>query len=128
MLNLPFSSIDSPEMRRAGRDLLSLALMDARNHTLHLIGQYESALPSLAIARPDASDLNPPLWTLGHVGWFQERWLGRNLQRQLGPACDPSAAPLASIEPQADAWWDSGLANASQRWSLGLPDAGRIKT
>ena len=128
MLNMPFSSIDSPDMRRAGRDLLSLALMDARNHTLHLVGQYESALANLAIARPDATTLNPPLWTLGHVGWFQERWLGRNLQRQLGTACDPSAARLASIEPQADAWWDSSLGGAPQRWSLRLPGAGAIKT
>ena len=32
-------SIDSIDMRRAGRDLLSLALMDARNHTLQLLGR-----------------------------------------------------------------------------------------
>lgn len=128
MLNMPFSSIDSPDMRRAGRDLLSLALMDARNHSLHLIGQYESARANLAMARPSATHLDPALWTLGHIGWFQERWLGRNLQRQLGPACDPSATRLPSIEPQADAWWDPALVSASQRWSLELPGVGRIKT
>ena len=36
-------SIDSPAMRSAGRDLLSLALMDARNHTLQLLTQHENA-------------------------------------------------------------------------------------
>ena len=30
-------AIDSLDMARAGRDLLSLALIDARNHTLHLL-------------------------------------------------------------------------------------------
>ena len=34
-------SIDSPDMRRAGRELLSLALIDARNHTLHLLALYD---------------------------------------------------------------------------------------
>ena len=31
--------IDSPRIRQGGRDVLSLALMDARNHTLHLLTQ-----------------------------------------------------------------------------------------
>ena len=38
------ASIDSPSMRRAGRELLSLALMDARNHSLHLLAHFEQAL------------------------------------------------------------------------------------
>ena len=45
-------SIDSPDMRRAGRDLLSLALIDARNHTLHLLSLYEKALGSSALPLP----------------------------------------------------------------------------
>ena len=36
--------IDSPDMRRAGRELLSVALMDARNHSLHLVGQMSGLL------------------------------------------------------------------------------------
>ncbi len=128
MLNTRFLSIDSPDMRRAGRELLSLALMDARNHTLHLMGQYENALAASGFVVPCTPELNPPLWELGHVGWFQEWWIGRNLQRQMGTACDPSATRLASIEPQADRWWNSSQVAHDSRWALDLPDVASIKT
>ncbi len=116
------TSIDSPDMRLAGRDLLSLALMDARNHTLHLIGLYETALGSSRLDVPCLPELNPPLWELGHIAWFQEWWLGRNLQRQLGRRCDPTGVRLASIEPHADRWWNSSLVPHDSRWTLDLPD------
>ena len=115
-------------MRRAGPDLLSLALMDARNHTLHLIGQYEKALGASHFEVPCVPELNPPLWELGHIGWFQEWWLGRNLQRPLGRNCDPSATRLASLEPHADRWWNSGQVAHDSRWTLDLPSLVNIKT
>ena len=115
-------------MRRAGPDLLSLALMDARNHTLHLIGQYEKALGASHFEVPCVPELNPPLWELGHIGWFQEWWLGRNLQRSLGRNCDPSATRLASLEPRADRWWNSGQVAHDSRWTLDLPSLVNIKT
>ncbi|MBC7444967.1 MAG: ergothioneine biosynthesis protein EgtB [Polaromonas sp.] len=110
-------------MRRASRDLLSLALMDARNHTLHLFGQFRNALEAVNYRVPEHPALNPPLWLLGHVGWFQERWIGRNLQRSLGARCAPDACRLASIEPNADRWWDPEQAPHSARWALSLPDS-----
>lgn len=127
MSNKSLHAIDSIAMRQAGRELLSLALMDARNHTLHMIGQYEKTLAVANFTVPCRPELNPPLWELGHIGWFQEWWLGRNLQRQLGVACDPAAARLASIEPQADRWWDSGQVAHDSRWALDLADLTRIK-
>jgi len=114
--------IDSPLMRRAGRDLLSLALMDARNHTLHLFGQYQNALEAVNFRVAAAPELNPPLWMLGHVGWFQERWIGRNLQRALGSRCDAAQMPLASVEPNADRWWDADQTPPEARWTLALPN------
>ncbi|MDB5868168.1 MAG: hypothetical protein JWP96_500 [Polaromonas sp.] len=114
-------------MRRASRELLSLALMDARNHTLHLFGQYQNALESVNFAVPEQPNINPPLWTLGHVGWFQERWIGRNLQRALGTRCDPAQARLPSMEPNADRWWDAGQAPHHLRRTLGLPDMARCR-
>jgi iron(II)-dependent oxidoreductase len=121
------SFIDSPAMRSAGRDLLSVALMDARNHTLHLIGKYETALEASNFEVPCTPELSPTLWELGHIGWFQEWWLSRNLQRQLGRACEPTATRLASIEPQADRWWDSSQMAHASRWALDLPDLSSIK-
>ena len=114
--------IDSPRMRSAGRELLSLALIDARNHTLQLFGQYQKALEAVNFAVPQLATLKPPLWELGHIGWFQEHWIGRNLQRALGPRCQSAQTRLASIEPDADRWWNSDHVPHATRWTLDLPD------
>lgn len=114
-------------MRQAGRDLLGLALMDARNQTLHLIEQYQQALGGLGMDFPCLPELNPPLWELGHIGWFQERWIGRNLQRHQGPHGDPLATQLASLLPYADHWWDSSRVPHDSRWSLDLPSLADTK-
>ena len=68
-------SVDSPALRHASGELLSLALMDARNHTLYLMSQYEQALGTKQFQVPFFPELNPPLWELGHIGWFQEWWM-----------------------------------------------------
>jgi iron(II)-dependent oxidoreductase len=119
--------IDSPLMRSGGKGMLSLALMDARNHTLHLFAQYQNALEASMYTVPFGTTLNPPLWELGHVGWFQEWWLSRNTQRALGPGCDPSHTRLDSIEPNADRWWDSTHVAHDTRWQLDLPDVDAIR-
>ncbi len=124
-------SIDSIDVRRAGREVLSLALMDARNHSLHLITQLEAAGEPTAFDAASRLHLNanlsPPMWVLGHIGWFQEWWIARNLQRQRGTLADPTVVRLASIEPRADAWWNPALNSVAARWSLALPPAQTIK-
>ncbi len=119
--------IDSPLMRRQGKELLSLALMDARNHTLHLFAQYQKTLEAVNYVVPQLATVNPPLWELGHIGWFQEWWIARNMQRALGPRCEPQHARLASIEPSADRWWDSTHVAHDRRWKLDLPKANQIR-
>lgn len=112
--------------------MLSLALMDARNHTLQLMAQFERLLPDLRISLASGvqrqAELEPPLWLLGHVGWFQEYWIGRNTQRHLGRHCPPQPASLASIEPRADRCFDPRLAHRSERWTQSYPDTGSIRT
>ena len=114
-------------MRSGGKDLLSLALMDARNHTLHLFAQYQNALEAVDYLVPQGETTNPPLWELGHIGWFQEWWIARNLQRALGARCEPAHTRLASIEPNADRWWDSSQVLHSTRWQLDLPNVNKIR-
>lgn len=53
--------------------------------------------------------VEPPLWELGHVGWFQERWILRKLYGD---------APLL---PQADALYDSFNIPNVERWDLDFP-------
>ncbi|TAM53293.1 MAG: hypothetical protein EPN61_00580, partial [Burkholderiaceae bacterium] len=91
------ASIDSPDMRGAGRELLSLALMDARNHTLYLLALYEKALGAIKIAAPQPAEVEPLLWLAGHIGWFAEFWIARNTQRMLGSRCPHEPTHLASI-------------------------------
>ena len=122
---LPATTDDS-ELRRASRERLSLALMDARNHTLQLLARFEQALgPSLRV--PLRPETLPPLWLVGHVGWLAEYWIARNPQRAQGPRCPGDGVRLASIEPQADAWFDPALVPHDARWQLPLPDAAGVK-
>jgi gamma-glutamyl hercynylcysteine S-oxide synthase len=82
---------DAQAMRNADRELLSLALMHSRNRTLAWLTVLERL--------PAAGGL------AGRAGWWQERWIARNVQRSRGAAADATRAPLASIEPLADGWW-----------------------
>jgi ergothioneine biosynthesis protein EgtB len=123
----PDPGIHSPQIRHAGHDWLSLALMDARNHTLRWSHVFEAALAGRGWQVPVLPELNPPRWELGHVGWFQEAWIARNVQRQRGTAADPGAPRLASIEPEADRWYDAGQLPHAQRWRLDLPDLAAIR-
>ncbi len=75
--------------RAAGRELLSLALIDSRNHLLALLGQREDAA-ALRLA--------------AQAGWYAEYWIARHVQRQRGEACDPGGTRLAGIEPRVDDW------------------------
>ena len=72
---------------------------------------------------PQRGDINPPLWELGHIGWFQEFWLARNPARAKGAAADSDAPRGRSIRPDADALYNSSLVPHDSRWTLPLPDA-----
>ncbi len=122
MIDLQSASLDFAHLRSAGKDLLSLALIDARNRTLAWAALLEAAQGGQALrltAEPApalAADVDPPLWTLGHLGWFQEYWIGRNVQRGRGEGADPDGPRLASILPGADRWYDpSSVPHAARR-------------
>ena len=121
-------AIDSPDMRHAGRDLLSLALIDARNHTLRLLSRYEQALGSPALPLQPMEAIEPPRWLAGHIAWFAEWWIARNTQRAFGAECPVRPTRLAALEPQADGWWNPQLRAPAQRWANDLPDLGQTKT
>jgi gamma-glutamyl hercynylcysteine S-oxide synthase len=125
-------SIDSPLLRYGTADLLSLALMDARNHTLHLMSEFERLVPDLRFAKdlsvPRVGEVLPPLWMLGHVGWFQEYWVSRNMQRHLGMQCPAQPSLLASIDPQADACFDPRQTSRAERWTQLYPSLPAIKS
>ena len=97
------------------------ALLAARARTLALAEDYRAALgPALPV--PQRAGLNPPLWELGHVAWFQEWWIARNPQRAIGTRGDPGVVRWASLLAGADACYDSGQVAHETRWHLRLPD------
>jgi EgtB-related family protein len=107
-------------LRTGGRAPVRQALREGRARTLALADAFRAALgPQLPV--PLDPGLNPPLWELGHVAWFQDWWVGRNAQRALGAACPPEVARDAPALPQADAWYDSSRVAHAQRWQLPLP-------
>ncbi len=107
--------------RQGGRTDLAAALRDSRARTLALLEAYLERLgPSLNV--PYASQLNPPLWEVGHVGWFQDYWIARNLQRDLGVMADPDHTRPAGRMPAADSLYNSSLVAHTRRWHLDLPD------
>jgi gamma-glutamyl hercynylcysteine S-oxide synthase len=108
-------------IRNAGPDELAAALRAARADTLAVYALYESQLPQLSV--PERAELNPPLWELGHIGWFQEFWLARNPERHRGAAADPAAPRMAGVRGDADALYDSSQVPHASRWTLPLPDA-----
>ena len=92
---------DSPAIRQAGRSLLSLALMDARNCTLQLLARFEEAVGAgLSIPRVDHFD--PPERVAGHIAWLAEWWLGRNPQRGLGFRSPADGPRLPALHRQAE--------------------------
>lgn len=61
---------------------------------------------------PKLPNVNPPLWELGHLAWFQEFWCLRHRD---------DGSPRDSILRSADALYDSAKVAHSTRWSLPLP-------
>jgi ergothioneine biosynthesis protein EgtB len=123
------NGIDHDDMRRAGPDRLSVALMDARNHTLRLLAAYEQAAASVGgLQVPLRPELELPQWIAGHLGWFMESWISRNPRRGQGERCEPDAPRLASIEPMADRWYHPALASHAARWDMPLPGLAECRT
>ena len=108
-------------MRQGGKDHVRQALLEVREQTLALAAAYADALSAREMRIPYAPEVNPPLWELGHVAWFQEWWVGRNRQRSLGSRCEPTHDRLASRLANADDWYDSSRIEHQSRWDLPLP-------
>jgi ergothioneine biosynthesis protein EgtB len=123
--NVPVAT-EALALRQGPPAAVRAALLEARQRTLRLAEDYAEALgPAPHV--PYATELNPPLWEVGHIGWFQEWWIARNPQRLLGVRADPRAARPPSVLPEADGWYDSSRVAHRSRWELPLPDAGRTR-
>src|SRR5438445_12336061 len=84
---------------------LDVWLNDARQRTLSLV----SDLSDEHLLGPRLPTVNPLLWEIGHVAWFQEKWLLRR------------SASYRLVRSDADALYDSTGIPHETRWELPLP-------
>ena len=116
---------DGPGVARHGDAAqIAAALTDSRAHTLGLFAALRRVLPPDMAVRY-APEVNPPRWELGHVAWFEERWIARNPERLRGSQARPDGPLGSSVLPRADALFDSSRVSHTSRWHLDLPDAER---
>lgn len=113
---------DAVAMRRAPASLLQLALMDARNRTLGWLSAFDGLQFQTTF-----DGFDPPWWLAGQAAWFQEFWVARHVQRGRGEAADPGGVRLASLHPQADAWFDPAASSRAARWQAEGPDAETLR-
>jgi iron(II)-dependent oxidoreductase len=85
---------------------LTADLADAHRHTLSLLEGID-----LRAASGPSPECDPPLWSLGHVAWFQERYVLRGL--------DGADVRLGGT----DALFDPQALGRRARWETALPDA-----
>jgi iron(II)-dependent oxidoreductase len=88
--------------------MLEQDLLEARRRTERMTRDLEGE----RLLGPQLAIVNPPLWELGHVGWFQERWCLRTAR---------GGAPVDSLLEGADALYDSSAVAHDTRWHLPLP-------
>jgi gamma-glutamyl hercynylcysteine S-oxide synthase len=84
---------------------LTQLMKDTRERTLRLVAD----LSDEQLIGPSLPIVNPMLWEIGHLAWFQERWVLRHLRGE-GP-----------LWKEADALYDSARVPHQERWTLPLP-------
>jgi gamma-glutamyl hercynylcysteine S-oxide synthase len=115
-----FRNADVPE--------LASSLREARAAIENAFSLYEPTLAEQNFRVPQIPIVNLPVWELGHVAWFQERWLARNSELSLGLRCNPAAPLSASILSGADQLFDSSAVDHGTRWGLPLPSLDTTRT
>jgi iron(II)-dependent oxidoreductase len=95
-------------------DELAAALRDARDYTLSLYARLPDDL-WIPAKVPYIEIINPPLWEIAHIGWFQEFWC-----RRYRPD-DTTGRQTPSRMPDADVRFDSGVIPHRKRWTLDYP-------
>jgi iron(II)-dependent oxidoreductase len=80
-------------------------LTDARARTLALVAD----LTDEQLIGPHLPIVNPLLWEIGHLAWFQEQWV----LRRVGGG--------QTLLKNADSLYDSARVPHDDRWTLPLP-------
>src|SRR5581483_2748886 len=85
------------------------ALRDARRVELELL---EDLTESQMLGSP-AHFIEPPIWEMGHVCWFQELWIRRHLDGE------------STLLPGSDGIYDAFHVSYTRRWDHDYPSRAR---
>ena len=91
--------------------MLAEDLVAARERLQRIIAPFHGE----RLLGPKLAIVNPPLWEIGHVGWFQELW------------CLRSDSSKESLLKNADRLYDSSAIAHDVRWDLPLPSIDETK-
>lgn len=96
-----------PKISPVAKSELRVALADAHDYTLACFPSVEE-LPKARLPTGQSPECDPPLWSLGHIVWFQERF---------------------GLREDKDAEWEEGSflfdpakTRRPKRWEASLPD------
>ena len=92
-------------------DSLAEGLADARRRTLAIYGHLDLA----TFEAPLLPTVNPLVWELSHIAWFQEYWCLRG-----GDECE------ASLLESSDQLFNSSTVPHDSRWTLPYPPVDRL--
>ena len=84
---------------------IAAALRDSRRRTLALVEDLDDE----QLIGPMLPIVNPLLWEIGHIAWFQEKWVLRHLRGN------------APVRADGDRLYDSNAIPHDTRWELPLP-------
>ena len=93
----PMSTLDGGKLIQLAREF--------RSRTLDLVSDLEDD----QLIGPRLPTVNPPLWEIGHVAWFQEFWVLRHLRQQK------------QLMENSDRLYNSTDVAHDTRWELLLP-------
>src|SRR5918995_1420961 len=99
----PFAAIN-------GAEVISL-LREFRSRTRELVADLDER----QLIGPRLATVNPPLWEMGHVGWFQEFWLLRHLRGQK-PLLEAGDQLYNSTDVAHDVRWELLLPSRDDTW------------
>ncbi|MEK6222620.1 MAG: SUMF1/EgtB/PvdO family nonheme iron enzyme [Chloroflexota bacterium] len=105
-MNIP----DNISLTANGEELVD-HLLDTRKRELELIAN----LSDEQMIGERIKIVEPPIWELGHVGWFQDRWILQGLDKQEPVSVD------------ADNLYDSFSIRNEERWDLIFPSLAETK-
>ncbi len=101
-------NIDIPQNLSPTAQELVDSLLDTRQRELEVLDN----LTHDQLYGTQMKSVEPPIWEMGHVGWFQDRWILQNLDKQ------------APVSQDADNLYDSFNIPNAERWDLAFPSFG----